>query len=96
LEAWCVVHSDGEVSGEVVVAVAWLTDTVGAADDDVGLEGLAGAESTVEIVGRTGEDSSSGVVCVLGAGDGSRGNEESSVHHFESRSYVDLIKWLIG
>jgi hypothetical protein len=96
LEAWCEVHSDGEESGEVVIAVAWLTDTVGTADDDVGLEGLASAESTIEIVGRTGEDTSRGVVCVLGTGDGSRGNEESSVHHFELRSYVDLIVWLIG
>jgi hypothetical protein len=83
LKAWGIVHSDGEVSGEIVIAVAWLTDTVVAADDDVGLKRLAGAEGTIEVVGRTGEDSGSGVVCVLSTGDGSRGDEESSVHHFE-------------
>jgi hypothetical protein len=39
-----------------------LTDTIVAADNDVGLEGLAGAESTIESVGRTGEGSGGGVV----------------------------------
>jgi hypothetical protein len=62
LPAGSIVDSDGEVSGEIVIAVAWLTDTVVAADDDVGLERLAGAEGTVESVGGTGEDSGGGVV----------------------------------
>jgi len=62
LPAGSIVYSDGEVSREIVVAVAGLTDTVVAADDDVGLEGLAGAESTIESVGRAGEDSGSRVV----------------------------------
>jgi hypothetical protein len=61
LVAWGIVHSNWEISGEVVITVAWLTDTVVAADDDVGLKRLAGAESTVEIVRGTGEDSGSGV-----------------------------------
>jgi len=62
LPAGSIVYSDGEVSREIVVAVAGLTDTVVAADDDVGLEGLAGAEGTIESVGRTCEDSGGGVV----------------------------------
>lgn len=62
MPAGSIVYSDGEVSGEVVIAVAWLTDTIVAADDDVGLEGLAGAEGTIESVGRTGEGSGGGVV----------------------------------
>jgi hypothetical protein len=64
LPAGSIVDSDGEVSGEIVIAVAWLTDTVVAADDDVGLEGLAGAECTVESVGGTGEDSGGGVAAM--------------------------------
>jgi hypothetical protein len=62
LPAGCIVYSDGEVSREIVIAVAGLTDTVVASDDDVGLEGLAGAESTIESIGGTGEDSAGGVV----------------------------------
>ena len=58
MPAGSIVYSDREVSREIVVAVAGLTDTVVAADDDVGFEGLAGAESTVESVGGTGENSS--------------------------------------
>jgi len=62
LPAGSIVYANREVSGEVVIAVAWLTDTVVAADDDVGLEGLTSAEGTVESVGRTCEDSGGGVV----------------------------------
>jgi hypothetical protein len=62
LPAGSVVYSDGKVAREVVIAVAWLTDTIVAADDDVGLEGLAGAEGTVESIRGTGEGSGSGVV----------------------------------
>jgi hypothetical protein len=62
LPAGSIVYADGEVSREVVIAVAWLTDTVVAADDDVGLEGLAGAEGTIESVRRTCEDAGGGVV----------------------------------
>jgi hypothetical protein len=57
LPAGSIVYSDGEVSREIVVAVAGLTDTVVAADDDVGLEGLASAEGAIESVGGTGENS---------------------------------------
>lgn len=62
MPAGSVVYADGEVAGEVVIAVAWLTDTVVASNDDVSLEGLAGAEGAVESVGRTCENSSGGVV----------------------------------
>jgi hypothetical protein len=61
LPAGSIVYSDGEVSREIVVAVAWLTDTVVAADDDVGLEGLASAEGAIESVGGTGKDPGGGV-----------------------------------
>ena len=61
MPAGSIVYSDGEVSREIVVAVAGLTDTVVAADDDVGLEGLASAERTIESVSRTGEGSGGGV-----------------------------------
>jgi hypothetical protein len=61
LPAGSIVYSDGEVSREIVVAVAWLTDTVVAADDDVGLEGLASAEGAIESVGGTGEGPGGGV-----------------------------------
>lgn len=83
MPTWSIAHSDGEISREVVIAVAQLTDTVVATNDDIGLESLPGTESPIESVGGTGVDFSSGVVCVLSAGKRSRGDEESSVHHFE-------------
>lgn len=84
MPAWSVVHTHREVASEVVIAVAGLADAVGAADDDVGGEGVAGAESTIGLVGGADEFTSGRVVAELSRRDGSRGrDEECCVEHFD-------------
>ncbi len=46
-----IIYAERRIAGEIVIAVARLTDPVGTANDDVGHEGFAGAEITVGIVG---------------------------------------------
>jgi hypothetical protein len=76
-------NTEWKVSGEIVVAVAWLSDTVIASDDDVGAEGVAGTEGSVRIVCWADESTGGWVVCDLRARDSGRGGEEESrVHHF--------------
>lgn len=47
-----VVDPHWEVTSKIVIAVAWLTDAVGASNDDVGGQGIAGTEGGIGVVGR--------------------------------------------
>jgi len=55
LPARGIVDTDGRIAGEVVIAVARATNTIHTADDDVGGERVAGAESAVGVAGRADE-----------------------------------------
>lgn len=48
-------NTEWEVSGEIVVAVAWLSDTVLASDDDVSAEGVASTEGSIGLICWTDE-----------------------------------------
>lgn len=58
MPAWSVVYTIREVTGEVVIAITWLADTVCASNDDVGIQGSAGAVVTVWITSASVETSS--------------------------------------
>lgn len=73
--------AEWEVSREIVVAVSTLTYAIGATNDDVALERVAGA---VSAIGIAGTDDCAVLDCELRAGDSSRRDEEcSSVLHFD-------------
>jgi hypothetical protein len=101
LPASSATNTEWEVAGEVVVTVAWLTDTICTPDDDVGAERIAGTESTIGGACWTCVFASGGVIGDLGAGNGGRsGEEESSVPHFEfvlySRSSIQEVVDRVG
>lgn len=77
------VDAERRIAGEVVIAVAWTTNAVHTADDNVGGERVAGAESTVGIAGRADELTGSRVVDDLGRGEGSRCRDDDCLdEHF--------------
>lgn len=69
-----------EVSSQIVIAVAWLTHAIGATNDNVGGERVAGAVVAIR-VSRAGEATTGRVVCDLGIGDCSSSEDKSRVHH---------------
>lgn len=84
LPARSVVHTEREVASEIVIAVAGLTEAVGAADDNVGGEGLAGAKITIRLVGWADVLTGGRVVGELSRREGSRcRDEERCVEHFD-------------
>jgi hypothetical protein len=87
LPARSVVDTKWEVTRKVVIAIAWLTDTIVATDDDVGGQTISSTEITVEVIGRANELASGRVVdrtSGLRCGRGNRScEEEGGVHHLD-------------
>ena len=61
LPARRIIHSAWEFAREVVITVTWLADAVGAANNNVTLEGSRRTERAVRVRGRAGEDTGCGV-----------------------------------
>ena len=61
LPAWRIAQSRGKLAREVVIAVARLSNTVRAPDDNVALKGVTRAERTIGVGGRASEDTGGGV-----------------------------------
>lgn len=80
-----IVNTLWEVSGEVVIAVTRLSNTVLASDDDVAAERITSTEGSIGLVYRTGECACCWIICDLRTGNRGRGSEdEGSVHHFDN------------
>lgn len=61
LPAWRIAQSIGELAREVVIAVARLSNTVRASNDDVAFEGVTRAERTIRVGSGASEDTGGGV-----------------------------------
>ncbi len=64
LPARSIIHTKWGIAGEVVIAVAWLSDAVLTSDDDVGAEGVAGTVGSIRIACWAGEGASGWVAVV--------------------------------
>jgi hypothetical protein len=90
LPAWSIVDSNWRVASEIVIAVARLTDAVGAADDDVRTKGVAGTEITVGSTGRADELVRGGVVDNLRRGESSRCRDDECLSEHIGCDVVDV------